>query len=86
SDTATQVAAASEQQASAAEQISKNLESISTVTKESSSGINQIANTADELNSMTTNLAQLVGKFKLSDDLSHLAIRSNGKLVNDNNY
>ena len=39
----TQVAAASEEQSSAAEQISKNIESISSVTQQSSSGIQQIA-------------------------------------------
>ena len=43
-DLATQVAAASEEQSSAAEHISKNLDSINNVTQQSAAGIQQIAN------------------------------------------
>ena len=48
-DVITQVAAASEEQSSAAEQISKNVETISSVSKETSSGTNQIAQAAEGL-------------------------------------
>jgi len=60
-----QIAAASEEQASASEQISKNVEAISTVTQESASGIQQIAKTAEDLNRLTENLQQLLEKFNL---------------------
>ena len=42
-DIITQVAAASEEQSSASEQIRKNIESIISVTQETASGIQQIA-------------------------------------------
>ncbi|MDP1994142.1 MAG: methyl-accepting chemotaxis protein, partial [Ignavibacteria bacterium] len=49
-DMSTQVAAASEEQSSAAEQISKNIEAISSVTHESAAGVQQIARAAEDLN------------------------------------
>ncbi|NWF90411.1 MAG: HAMP domain-containing protein [Ignavibacteriaceae bacterium] len=62
-DLVSQVAAASEEQSATAEQISKNIESISNVTQESASGIQQIANAAEDLNKLTFTLQDLVGKF-----------------------
>ena len=69
-DMVTQIAAASEEQSSASEQISKNVEGISAVTGETAQGVQQIARAAEDLNRLTANLEQLVGKFKLSNDSS----------------
>ncbi len=85
-DIITQVAAASEEQSSAAEQISKNIESISNVTHESAAGTQQIARAAEDLNRLTDNLQNLVSQFKVdllgsSSSQSSLAVRHRGKLV-----
>ncbi len=60
-----QIAAASEEQSSTSEQISKNVESISTVSTESANGISQIARAADDLNRLTENLQNLILNFKI---------------------
>ncbi len=65
-DVATQVAAASEEQSSAAEQIGKNIEAISNVTAESASGTQQIAHAAEDLNRLTQNLQELLVRFTLT--------------------
>ena len=49
-DVVTQVAAASEKQSSAAEQMSKSIEAISSVTRGNADGIQQIARTSEDLN------------------------------------
>ena len=64
-DMSTQLAAASEEQSSAAEQISKNIEGINNVTKESAAGIQQIARASEDLSRLTVNLQELVSKFKI---------------------
>lgn len=61
----TQVAAASEEQSSTAEQISKNIEAITQVTNESAQGLQQIARASENLNSITENLQQLTSRFKI---------------------
>ena len=66
-DIVTQVAAASEEQSSAAEQISKNIEAINNVTRESAEGIQQIAKTSEDLSNLTINLQGLISKFKFED-------------------
>jgi len=80
-----QVAAASEEQSSAAEQISKNIEAISNVTHESAEGVQQIAGAAEDLNRLTVNLQQLTSQFKIDgaggNNKSGLAVRANGVLV-----
>jgi methyl-accepting chemotaxis protein len=95
-DMVTQVAAASEEQSSAAEQISKNVEGISNVTRESAAGVQQIAHASEDLNRLTVNLQELISRFKIdensktgqqrhinsSGNKSHLAVRSNGRIVN----
>ena len=91
----TQVAAASEEQSATAEEISKNIEAISNVTQESASGVQQIARAAEDLNRLTVNLQELVGKFKIDDqssnsqytnkksfEKSNLSVRSNGVIIN----
>ena len=64
-DIITQVAAASEQQSSSAEEISRSIEAISTVTQESASGTHQIAHAAEDLNRLTLNLENLISQFKI---------------------
>jgi methyl-accepting chemotaxis protein len=66
-DMSTRVAVASGEQADAAEQISRNIDSISTVTQESAAGIQQIARTAEDLNRLTSSLQELIANFKLHD-------------------
>lgn len=62
------VAAASEQQSATAEEISRNLESITNVTNDTASGIQQVARSAEELHQQTDHLVKLVMNFKLSSD------------------
>jgi len=91
-DVISQVAAASEEQSSAAEQISKSIEGINGVTQQSAIGVQQIARAAEDLNNLTMNLQNLVEKFKIDDESMHhnllrgesksrLAVRSNGTLL-----
>ncbi len=60
-----QIAAASEEQSTTSEQISHNVEAISTVSSESAKGIAQIARATDELKRLTDNLEGLVLNFKI---------------------
>ncbi len=65
-DIITQVAAASEEQSATSEEISKSIEAINSVTKESTSGIQQIARAAEDLNNLTSVIEELVGEFKIT--------------------
>ena len=65
-DMVTQIAAASEEQSTTSEMISKNVEAISTVTGETASGTQQIARTAEDLNRLTMQLQDLVSRFNLT--------------------
>ena len=67
SDMVAHIAAASEEQSSTSEQISKNVVSISTVTQESASGTQQIARTSEDLSRLTENLMQIINRFNLDD-------------------
>jgi methyl-accepting chemotaxis protein len=90
-DVVTQVAAASEEQSSTSEQISKSIEMISNVTQESAAGIAQVSKASEDLNRLTINLQELISRFKLdnvstsvpknSDGKSSYAVRSNGVIV-----
>lgn len=81
-DIAVQVAAASEEQSASAEQISKNVEAISNVTRETTIGIEHMAHAAEDLDRMTSSLQELVGRFKLNNsNPSNYAVRQNGKIV-----
>jgi methyl-accepting chemotaxis protein len=62
-----QVAAASQQQSTAAEQISKNVEAISNVSQQSAIGIQQIAKASEDLSTLTTNLQNLVQEFDIDN-------------------
>jgi methyl-accepting chemotaxis protein len=62
-----QIAAATEQQSTAAEEISRSIEGINTVTKETAAGAEESAAAAEELNRQAEGLQQMVGRFKLQD-------------------
>jgi methyl-accepting chemotaxis protein len=64
-DMISQIAAANEEQSTTSNEISRNVELISTVSSQSATGISQIAGAADDLNRLTTNLQTLISKFKL---------------------
>jgi methyl-accepting chemotaxis protein len=82
SDAAVQVAAASEEQSASSEQISKNIEGINNVTRETSSGIGQIAKVSEDLSGLTVGLQEMIGRFKLnSTHISDYSVRKNGKIV-----
>ena len=82
-DDVNQVASASEEQSTTAEQISKNIETISNISNESASGIQLVAKSAEDLNRLTENLQDLIGKFKISKDNKETSyyVRNNGKLI-----
>jgi len=62
-----QVAVASEQQSSAAQQISHNIEGIRSISESSSENVGQVAQKADELRDVTTNLHQLINSFRIEE-------------------
>ncbi|MBK7632397.1 MAG: methyl-accepting chemotaxis protein [Ignavibacteriales bacterium] len=64
-DIVTQVAAASEEQSSASQQITLNIELITNVTQQSATGVRQIAHAAEDLNQLTENLQKLISHFKV---------------------
>lgn len=64
-DMISQIAAANEEQSTTSNEISRNVELISTVSSQSATGISQIAGAADDLNRLTSNLQTLISKFKL---------------------
>jgi methyl-accepting chemotaxis protein len=81
-DDVAQVATASEEQSVTAEQISRNIESISNVTNESSMGMQQVAKATEDLSRLTSNLQDLVSKFRVKEsDVSSFAVRQNGKII-----
>lgn len=61
-----QVAAASEEQSSAAEQISRSIITINSVSQESATAVDHIAGTVSEMHNTTLNLKELVRGFKVS--------------------
>ncbi|MFA7421585.1 MAG: methyl-accepting chemotaxis protein [Melioribacteraceae bacterium] len=67
-DMVNKVATSSEHQSLTADQISKNIDGITTVTHESAQGVQQIAVAAEDLNRLTNNLQELVARFKIMND------------------
>jgi methyl-accepting chemotaxis protein len=67
-DMISQIAVAGEEQSTASEQISKNVEAISAVTTQTASGTELIARAAEDLNRLTENLQSLVAKFTLNPE------------------
>lgn len=93
-DVITQVAAASEEQSATSEEISKNIEGINNVARETTVGIQQIALASEDLSRLTVNLQALISKFKVDNDTNvrpqgyqntdgrgGYAVRSNGVIV-----
>ena len=60
-----QIAAASDEQSTTSEQISRSVESISTVSAESAEGIAEIAHSGDRLHRMTDELRALLARFRM---------------------
>jgi methyl-accepting chemotaxis protein len=77
-DIVNQVAAASEEQSTTSEQISKNITGISDVIRESSNGVQQMAQASEDLNRLTIHLQELVLRFKIEENAN------NYKTVNSN--
>ncbi|MGE5457063.1 MAG: methyl-accepting chemotaxis protein, partial [Methanococcaceae archaeon] len=79
-----QVAAASEEQSTTAEQISRNIDGINNVSQESAAGVQQIAKAAEDLNRLTHNLQKMVSRFrteyKHQNEKSQLSERPNGTI------
>jgi methyl-accepting chemotaxis protein len=65
----TLVAAASEEQSRASEQITQNIELITNVTQQSATGVKQIAQAAEALNQLTGNLQSIISNFKIDSEL-----------------
>lgn len=78
-DLSIQVASASEEQSATAEQISKSISNISSITNENTSGIQQVASSLTDLNTMTKNLYELVSNFQCGDN-------SNGSITRKRLY
>jgi methyl-accepting chemotaxis protein len=67
SDMISQIAAATEEQSSTSEEMSRTIDSINVVTSQTASGTQQIALAAEDLNKLTEDLTRLVAKFKISE-------------------
>ncbi len=88
-DMVTQIASASEEQSSAAEQISRNIGSISAVTSQTASGTHQVARAAEDLNRLTARVQELITKFTLTGNRKSpsakgrdaISVERNGVLV-----
>lgn len=66
-DSINQVATASEQQSSTAENMNQNITGITNVTRESAEALQQIALSADNLEGMTESLSGILGNFKFEE-------------------
>ncbi len=64
-----QIATASEQQSTAAEQISKNVENVTAITKETATGAQQSAAAAEELNRQAEGMQKMVSQFRLKEQI-----------------
>ncbi len=80
----TQVAAASEEQSSGAEQISKNIEGINSIAQQSASSVQQVARATEDLNMLTEKLLNLINRFDTGNNSyqsKNLAQTKSGKLL-----
>ncbi len=59
------IAAASEEQSSAAEQVSQNMENILDITRKSATSTSEIKNTSQELEKLSSDLQRMIGLFKV---------------------
>ncbi len=69
-DVIVQVAASSEEQSATSEEIAKSIDTINNVIKESSNGVYQIAQAAEDLNRLTENLQLLIDQFDMAKDFA----------------
>jgi len=84
-DLVTQVATASEEQSSTAEEVSKNIVGINMVAQESAAGVEQIAKASEDLNQLTENLQQIVNQFKVNGyNSQQYLVNGNGKIHEEN--
>jgi len=60
-----QIASAAEEQSSVAEEINRNVVNINQVAEQSAEGVGKTAAESDQLNNLTIELGQLVGRFKV---------------------
>lgn len=67
-DLAAQVSASSEEQSKAAEEISRSIDGINTISQESANGVRQIASATEDLNRLTENLYNLVSNFTIYEE------------------
>lgn len=67
-DDINQIASASEEQSANSEQITRNMDAMNHVIKESALGINQIARVTEDLRKLTENLDDMISRFRLSED------------------
>jgi len=65
-DRVTQIAAASEEQSTTSDQISRSVEMISNLSHESARGVEQIARAAESLSRLTDELNEMVRRFRLA--------------------
>ncbi len=77
SDLVDQVAAASEEQSSAVEQIGHSIEGINNVTQEFSLGVREIASSSDDLRDLTKRLQDMVNKFAVNQTDNHSLVYRN---------
>jgi hypothetical protein len=54
------------------------------VTKETASGIHQIASSSEDLSRLTVNLQELINNFKILNSHSSFGVRANGKILEIN--
>ena len=62
---ATHIASASEEQAAVAEEISRNISNISTVTEQSAESSLQISQSSEELVKLASSIQELINRFKV---------------------
>ena len=63
-----QLSAASNEQAAASNEISRNVSGISEVTNDTSNQVQDVSAASDQLSEMTEDLANMIAKFKISND------------------
>ena len=81
-----QLAVATEQQSSTAEEISKNVDMINRVIGENANGLHQIAESTDNLRNMTIQLKELISVFKLGENSISKFTGSSSKLIAKRNF
>ncbi len=68
-----QIAAANEEQSATSEELAKNITSISAVTNDSTTKVQEIAGSTEDLVRLTTELSEIMGQFVIDSDQSEYA-------------